>query len=112
MSTISRKVDQLNFPLDGLDTAHGMTSEIVLLREPTRAIRYTGWFRELQRTGKVIYTGFYITARRSGSSRGARGRDLGVYTANLAPGLSRMTTNGASLRASLSRPCGPSHDLR
>jgi hypothetical protein len=63
VSTICRKVDQLNFPLDGLDTAHGMTSEIVLLREPTRAIRYTGWFRKLQRTGKVIYTGFYMTTR-------------------------------------------------
>jgi len=62
VTTISRKVDQLNFPLDGLDTAHGMTSEIVLLREPAGAIRYTGWFRKLQRTGKVIYTGFYTTA--------------------------------------------------
>ena len=28
VTTISRKVDQLNFPLDGLDTAYGMTSEI------------------------------------------------------------------------------------
>jgi hypothetical protein len=61
VSTISRKVDQLNFPLDGLDTAQGMSSEIVLLREASGAIRYTGWFRKLQRTGKVIYTGFYMT---------------------------------------------------
>jgi hypothetical protein len=63
VQTISRKVDQLNFPLDGLDTAHGMTSEIVLLREPDGTIRYTGWFRKLQRTGRVIYTGFYMVAR-------------------------------------------------
>jgi hypothetical protein len=63
VSTISRKVDQLNFPLDGLDTAHGMTSEIVLLREPGGAVRYTGWFRKLLRTGRVIYTGFYMTTR-------------------------------------------------
>jgi hypothetical protein len=61
VTTISRKVDQLNFPLDGLDTAHGMSSEIVLLREPGGRIRYTGWFRKLQRTNKVIYTGFYMT---------------------------------------------------
>jgi hypothetical protein len=59
--TISRKVDQLNFPLDGLDVAHGMTSEIVLLRDPQGGVRYTGWFRKLQRTGRVIYTGFYMT---------------------------------------------------
>jgi hypothetical protein len=63
VTTISRKVDQLNFPLDGLDTAEGMTSEIVLLREPEGSIRYTGWFRKLLRTGRVIYTGFYMTAR-------------------------------------------------
>jgi hypothetical protein len=68
VTTISRKVDQLNFPLDGLDTAHGMTSEIVLLREPEGAIRYTGWFRKLQRTGRVIYTGFYMTATPPGAN--------------------------------------------
>ena len=61
VTTISRKVDQLNFPLDGLDTAHGMTSEIVLLRETSGRTRYTGWFRKLLRTGKVIYTGYYMT---------------------------------------------------
>ena len=63
VTTISRKVNQLNFPLDGLDTAHGMTSEIVLLTEPAGTIRYTGWYRTLQRTGKVIYTGFYTTTK-------------------------------------------------
>jgi hypothetical protein len=61
VTTISRKVEQLNFPLEGLDTAYGMTSEIVLLRRPDRSIRYTGWFRRLQKTGHVIYTGFYMT---------------------------------------------------
>ena len=47
VTTISRKVEQLNFPLDGLATAEGMTSEILLLREPDGRIRYTGWFRKL-----------------------------------------------------------------
>ncbi len=61
VTTISRKVEQLNFPLDGLDTAHGMTSEIVLLKKKDGAIRYTGWFRKLQKTNAVIYTGFYMT---------------------------------------------------
>jgi hypothetical protein len=61
VTTISRRVEQLNFPLDGLDTAHGMTSEILLLRAPDGTIRYTGWFRKLQRSDRVIYTGFYMT---------------------------------------------------
>lgn len=63
VTTISRKVDQLNFPLDGLDVAHGMTSEIVLLKRKDESIRYTGWFRKLTRTGRVIYTGFYMAEK-------------------------------------------------
>lgn len=63
VKTISRRVEQLNFPLDGLDTAHGMTSEIVLLRDAAGTLRYTGWFRKLQRSGNVIYTGFYMTEK-------------------------------------------------
>ncbi len=61
VTTISQRVEQLNFPLDGLDTAHGMTSEIILLRRPGGEIRYTGWFRKLSRKEQVIYTGFYMT---------------------------------------------------
>lgn len=61
VTTISRKVEQLNFPLEGLDTAYGMTSEIILLKREDGSIRYTGWFRKLAKTGSVIYTGFYMT---------------------------------------------------
>ncbi len=63
VTTISRKVDQLNFPLEGIDTAHGMTSEIVLLKEPSGKIRYTGWFRKFRKSGRAIYTGFYMTKK-------------------------------------------------
>ena len=60
VTTISRRVDQLNFPLDGLAMSEGMTSEIVHLRRPDGSVRYTGWFRRLARDGAVIYTGFYM----------------------------------------------------
>jgi hypothetical protein len=40
-----------------------MSSEIALLREPGGAVRYTGWFRKLQATGRVIYTGFYSSVK-------------------------------------------------
>jgi hypothetical protein len=63
VTTISRQVDQLNFPLSPLDTAHGLASEIVLLRAPDGGIRYTGWFRTIARSERVLYTGFYMTAR-------------------------------------------------
>lgn len=61
VTTISRKVNQLNFPLSALDSAKGMDSEIVLLKQPDGAVRYAGWYRRLVDTGRTIYTGFYMT---------------------------------------------------
>jgi hypothetical protein len=61
VTTISRRVAQLNFPLDGIETAHGMSSEIVQLRGRDGSVRYTGWFRKLMGSGRVIYTGYYMT---------------------------------------------------
>jgi hypothetical protein len=63
VTTLSRKVNQLNFPLNALATAKGLDSEIVLLKEPTGGVRYAGWYRRLVGTGRVIYTGFYMTER-------------------------------------------------
>jgi hypothetical protein len=37
-----------------------MTSEIVLLTEPDGTLRYTGWFRKIADTERVLYTGFYM----------------------------------------------------
>jgi len=63
VTTISRKVNQLNFPLRVLESARGMDSEIVLLRDKLGSVRYAGWSRKLVDTGRVIYTGFYMVAR-------------------------------------------------
>jgi hypothetical protein len=68
VTTISRQVDQLNFPLSPLETALGMGSEILLLRRPDGSIRYTGWFRTLAGHGRVLYTGFYMTDRAPGET--------------------------------------------
>ncbi|MEM7605926.1 MAG: hypothetical protein AAF411_11285 [Myxococcota bacterium] len=61
VTTISRKVNQLNFPLDVLDTSRGMDSEIVLLKEASGRVKYAGWYRRLMESRRVIYTGFYMT---------------------------------------------------
>jgi hypothetical protein len=58
VTTISRMMNQLNFPLSPLDTALGMSSEIILLRRSDGSVRYTGWFRTLAE--RVLYTGFYM----------------------------------------------------
>jgi len=61
VKTISRQVNQLNFPLSPLDTARGMVSEIITMRRPDGTVRYTGWFRTLAQDANVLYTGFYMT---------------------------------------------------
>jgi len=57
---ISRRMDQLNFPISSLEVAKGMTSEVVQLVEPpTGHIVNTGWLRRLKSSGRVIYAGLY-----------------------------------------------------
>jgi hypothetical protein len=68
VTTISRQVNQLNFPLSPLDTAYGMASEIILLRRRDGSLRYTGWFRTLAQQQRAIYTGFYMTERMPGEA--------------------------------------------
>jgi hypothetical protein len=68
VTTISRQVNQLNFPLSPLETAHGIASEIILLRRRDGSVRYTGWFRTLVVQERAIYTGFYMTERMPGEA--------------------------------------------
>jgi hypothetical protein len=61
---ISRRMDQLNFPISSLEVARGMSSEVVQLVEPdTGRIAYTGWLRRLKSSGHVIYAGLYSVTR-------------------------------------------------
>jgi hypothetical protein len=56
----SRRLQQLNVPLSGLDTSRGIASEVLQFIDPsTGAPRHTAWYRQLPGTGKVLYAGFY-----------------------------------------------------
>lgn len=63
VKTISRRVNQLNFPVGVLEAMQDVKSEIVALRDGHGAARYTGWFRHAGDAGSVIYAGFYSSAR-------------------------------------------------
>jgi hypothetical protein len=66
---ISRRMDQLNFPISSLEVAKGMTSEIVQLRDPNSGkLAYTGWLRRFRSTGKVIYAGLYSETQMPGEA--------------------------------------------
>jgi hypothetical protein len=66
---ISRRMDQLNFPISSLEVAKGMTSQVMQLVEPsTGRIAYTGWLRRLKSSGHVIYAGLYSTVQVPGEA--------------------------------------------
>jgi hypothetical protein len=66
---ISRRMDQLNFPISSLEVAKGMSSEVVQLIEPSSGrIVYTGWLRRLKSSGHVIYAGLYSTVQVPGEA--------------------------------------------
>jgi hypothetical protein len=63
----SRRLQQMNMPLSGLDTSRGMTSAVTeLAREADGAQVFTTWVRELSGSGNVIYAGAYSTCRPPG----------------------------------------------
>lgn len=56
----SRRLQQLNVPLSGLDTSRGVTSDVVQLIDPVSGShRHTAWIRLLRRSGDVLYAGSY-----------------------------------------------------
>jgi hypothetical protein len=67
----SRRLQQLNVPLDGLDTSRGVSSDVIHLIDPeSGSVRYTAWVRHLLATGDVLYAGSYALANVPGR-RGA-----------------------------------------
>jgi hypothetical protein len=65
----SRRLQQLNVPLDPLDTSHGTTSEVVHLVEPASGrVVMAAWIRLLRRTGHVLYAGSYAVGHPPGHS--------------------------------------------
>jgi hypothetical protein len=59
---VSRRMEQLNFPMYPLETARGMTSDVEQLVEPSGKVVFTSWLRRNLASGLVIYSGFYSTA--------------------------------------------------
>ncbi len=66
--TVSRAMNQLNFPVFGLDLSRGMTSEVLPLHDSTGRTVHTGWYRRVRESGLVIYTGFYTTVTPPGNA--------------------------------------------
>ena len=56
----SNRINQLNIPTKNIDDSESLKSEIINLIDPkTNEIKYTFWFRSIESTGQVIYSGVY-----------------------------------------------------
>ena len=56
---VSRRMEQLNFPMYPIETARGMSSEVEQLVNPDGNVVYTSWLRRNSGSGLVIYSGLY-----------------------------------------------------
>lgn len=56
----SNRINQLNIPTKNIDGSESLKSEIINLTDPkTNEIKYTFWYRSIESTGQVIYSGVY-----------------------------------------------------
>ncbi|MBD0368783.1 MAG: hypothetical protein ICV53_22080 [Flavisolibacter sp.] len=59
----SKRLQQLNLPLNPLDPAKGIESNIIkLVDAEANTVKFTIWYRKLKATNHVIYSGVYGTA--------------------------------------------------
>jgi hypothetical protein len=55
---LSGNMQQLNIPMNAMETSYGMGSEVIHLSD-TEGVKYACWFRKSIQSGKVVYPGFY-----------------------------------------------------
>ena len=59
----SRRINQLNIPINNLNDATSLKSEIITLLEAQNlSVKYTIWLRKIESTNQVIYSGVYGTS--------------------------------------------------
>lgn len=60
IKSVSTKMDQLNIPLEPLETSRGMTNDVLQLKDPTTdGLVCACWLRRSILSGRVVYAGFY-----------------------------------------------------
>jgi len=60
----SKRLQQLNLPLNSMVTAKGLKSEIIKLKDKKKnETKWTIWYRIIKSTNDVIYSGIYTTCK-------------------------------------------------
>jgi hypothetical protein len=64
VSCVSRRIEQLNFPVSPLDPSQGLSSEVIKLYDKNKGDFIASlWIRKLVASGAMIYSGFYSTIK-------------------------------------------------
>ncbi|GAB3914254.1 hypothetical protein GCM10027613_07340 [Microlunatus endophyticus] len=66
-----KRLQQLAVPMRPLDTAHGMGSRVLPIRDPAGRQLAAGWLRTLRSTGEYVYGGLYAPRLLPGGTRPA-----------------------------------------
>jgi hypothetical protein len=67
LTSASRGIDQLNFPVSSLELSGGLTNEVLPMLDAEGRIVRTGWLRRYVESGRVVYTGLYTVAQPPGA---------------------------------------------
>ena len=58
----SKRIEQLNVPIQNLEDGSGLSNEIIKLLDPkTNEVKRTIWLRAFKSTGQIVYSGVYET---------------------------------------------------
>lgn len=68
-SIFAKRLQQLNLPLRPLDTAYGMDSQVMAVRDQGGSQVGAAWLRTLRSTGQAIYSGWYSAEGLPGAVR-------------------------------------------
>jgi hypothetical protein len=66
IKTISHEINQLNIPLDPMETSKGMSSQVIRLSTKDGVPKMACWLRKNSSTNKVVYSGFYSAINMDG----------------------------------------------
>lgn len=67
LTSASRGMDQLNFPVSSLELSGGLTNEVLPMIDAVGRTIRTGWLRRYVESGRVVYTGLYTVAQPPGA---------------------------------------------
>jgi hypothetical protein len=62
-SLFAKRLQQLSLPMQPLDVAYGMASDVIALDDSSGVQLGAAWLRTVRSTGRSIYSGWYGTAR-------------------------------------------------